>query len=1588
MSDLKIQGVVEVSTEGVESSLNRVGTAAENMSRKVETSADQAGKAVDGIGAGAGKSAEEFTRAEGKIVNSIKRATTQLEQLGKTASQKLEMNISAKGLDAAKFEPMLAKLRELESAQNRVVTSSRSFGGGLQNTSYQLQDFIVQVNGGTDATRALSMQLPQMLVGFGAAGAAIGVVAALLPNLIQAFGNAGESSKKFSDAMSDFDKAIGDVGSTVKAFDMDKLYEQFNKSSKAVQEATIDQIKFQQELIKTESLLAKKSFGESLNDVGMPGLFTGRKSATEVLAKDLGISLDLALKLQPALNGLRDGTGDVSSVFEKFGASLLSGNAKGIELAKTMATLSKSERDAAAASSALSEAQDKMAKGHVTTKKEVDDAAKARKESAKAAEAEAKALETLLDTINGKDSGFDSSYVKNVETLLKAYDKGKLSLSGFNEVFSRYLAMQPGAVAAARELEKAEKASAEARSKYLATVESETEKLVEKAKAAEYENSLIGATAEEISALTDARYQEKIELLQDKIAAIEMLEGRNAEVEAIEKQIDALRRLKSAEIAKPKLQAQAREWENFSRDIERSLTDALYRSFESGKDFGEAFADSLEATFKTMVLKFATQAVMTTGANMLNAGINALAGTSGTNGGAGTNYLGLANNASSIYNLAGAGSQYLYGASAGASSASLAYANAVGAMGGDSIGALYAANGGWAGVSTGAGTSAGSSAGASASTMSASTVAWVAAIIMGMYMSSEAWKNGVRWDETYANEARKQWWYGADSLAVNRDLMDAPAKAIFGSDFVNSEFYAILTGSSLSAQIHKAVQGALFGAGGPKDNSRYSYRAGEYETLTGGNAGVLQSFSASVAATVNAMAQQYGSSTRVAGREGWLSFDPRGTAQTQLNLELFDQIGNKLYSRMDSYGGNIENVGRSNEALNEAMSKTMRDALLYSVARADIGDAPIKALFDQFESGIVSLSKERSEALIASLGVGWLDDVLSRVDEAAIGLEGVADAAANLFAIAPLKDTFDRLGASIFDFGAVAESTTPLINGLKKTVTNEDGTQRKETWRETYLRTMDEFIAVGNILEATGRNVYEAFKNGTADSILAASDALVTLFGSVENMQTAFEAYYEDFYTSSEKTARAWELMQRQFDSLGLAMPKTRDGFRAVVDSLDLSTDAGQKAFAALIGLEREFAGLTPAIQSAAEAAKSVLTTSQSVTDAAFSALQRSVDAQRTQVQAMADAAQEQINALDSVFSVIKSNIADLRGATAASYGDALAQLDQMIGSAKNGYMPTSDQLSSVISSARSGLDQKIYASAADQQRDRLVLAGKLEDLQSIGDTQMSVAEQQLKAAEGQLTSLDNVLKSAQDQIDALRGIDNSVVSVSEAIQRMQDAIVSELASLASSLLIGLSSGAATPQDTIAQLEKAGVSVQRDAWTSVKTASGTKSLWASSGGAAAMDGSIYAKDGRTFAIDEAVGYVKSQVGQNNAQQVYKDAIAAGISAASLDAMMGWQAGTSNDWAKLNNLPAFAVGTNYVQRDMVAKIHEGEAIIPKPFNPWAGGSQSDSAVVEEVRGLKAEVIRLQTLLASANDHARRTANAVNGNPEAPILVEMA
>ena len=81
--------------------------------------------------------------------------------------------------------------------------------------------------------------------------------------------------------------------------------------------------------------------------------------------------------------------------------------------------------------------------------------------------------------------------------------------------------------------------------------------------------------------------------------------------------------------------------------------------------------------------------------------------------------------------------------------------------------------------------------------------------------------------------------------------------------------------------------------------------------------------------------------------------------------------------------------------------------------------------------------------------------------------------------------------------------------------------------------------------------------------------------------------------------------------------------------------------------------------------------------------------------------------------------------------------------------------------------------------------------------------------------------------------------------------------------------------------------------------------------------------------------------------------------------------------ELKSLPAFAVGTNYVPRDMLAQIHEGEAIIPRAYNPAAGGGMQSNARLESlIEGLTNRVAALQTELVAIKTNTGQMAERID------------
>ena len=205
----------------------------------------------------------------------------------------------------------------------------------------------------------------------------------------------------------------------------------------------------------------------------------------------------------------------------------------------------------------------------------------------------------------------------------------------------------------------------------------------------------IGLSASAIANLKAARDADTLATMQNELALLDATGQCTAYSEALRDNIAALGERSDALQADALAQASAdaakkaqEDWKKTSATIEQSLTDALMRGFEGGKDLAKNLRDTVVNMFKTMVLRPVIQATVTGGMESLGLG-GAQQGQQ-TVGAQLQNANSLISGVNNVFNvgsmLAGG-----YGALPGTLTAS----NVVGAFGGDALGTLIATNPQW-----------------------------------------------------------------------------------------------------------------------------------------------------------------------------------------------------------------------------------------------------------------------------------------------------------------------------------------------------------------------------------------------------------------------------------------------------------------------------------------------------------------------------------------------------------------------------------------------------------------------------------------------------------------------------------------------------------------------------------------------------------------------------------------------------------------------------------------------------------------------------------------------------------------------------
>lgn len=363
-------------------------------------------------------------------------------------------------------------------------------------------------------------------------------------------------------------------------------------------------------------------------------------------------------------------------------------------------------------------------------------------------------------------------------------------------------------------------------------------------------------------------------------------------------------------------------------------------------------------------------------------------------------------------------------------------------------------------------------------------------------------------------------------------------------------------------------------------------------------------------------------------------------------------------------------------------------------------------------------------------------------------------------------------------FGTAAEAMNTELNKVFATGLEYD------------LAGMQAFVGnlqgVNEVLRYLDVEMYDA---SVAGGKLA--EALSAAAGGLEALATNSQTYYGAFFTEAEKTADTLDAVRRTFAESEIPLANSRAAYRAMVEDIDITTEAGREMFATMTRLAGQAASYYSIVEQQLLGA---------VGDA-FTAVQRSVAAQQKQLQQaysarvasindMASTAAASISALTGISNTLDAALKRLRGtsddAVRSLRAQALMTLNSALVTARaGGSLAGFEGLQDALDTA-SEMDTALYGSLEDFQREQGRTANLVAELEKVNGKQLGVERQtldtlqdQLKQAqrqfEAEMAGLDAQLAYAQSQLDALNGIDNSIMGLSAAMTALGSSMAAAL---------------------------------------------------------------------------------------------------------------------------------------------------------------------------------------------------------------------
>ena len=243
-------------------------------------------------------------------------------------------------------------------------------------------------------------------------------------------------------------------------------------------------------------------------------------------------------------------------------------------------------------------------------------------------------------------------------------------------------------------------------------------------------------------------------------------------------------------------------------------------------------------------------------------------------------------------------------------------------------------------------------------------------------------------------------------------------------------------------------------------------------------------------------------------------------------------------------------------------------------------DALVQTFQTTKKSYLFGLVSSRAKTSYADAPAELADPIMATVAQIQKGVLGMADIlgySADTFAKFAHSLEVSTMGMTDEEAAAaVQEALADMSDGFADMIDGLDGMRLEgEGATDALTRLSAALSAVNPVMDTLGHSFRAAGLLGAG----LASD-LVMAFGGLDAFGQATARYYEVFYGEAERVATATRQATEALADLGGIMPRTRDEYRAIIEGLDVTTEAGRDLYAAMVSMSDVFDFILPKVSS------------------------------------------------------------------------------------------------------------------------------------------------------------------------------------------------------------------------------------------------------------------------------------------------------------------------------------------------------------------------------------------------------------------------